>query len=401
MKPLNGLKVIAFEQYGAGPFGTQYLADMGADVIKVERPGTQGDFVRPLGPYFTNDDPDDTARSLFFQSCNRNKRSLTLDITHTQGREILHHLVSKADATANNLRGDVPAKLGLDYAHLGQVNAAIVCAHCSAYGREGSRRHWPGFDFLMQAECGYFYLNGEPSSPPGRMGLSVVDYMGGMSMALGLVSGVLSARTSGQGRDIDVNLYQTALFNINYQASWALNAGYEPQRQPRSAHPSLVPCQLYTTKDGWIYLMCNRESFWPVLCHQIDRPDLADNQAYANFADRLARRDELTEILDDVLRTRTTQEWLTRFKGKVPAAPVLTPTQALDHDLVHEHNLVQTLHDSQGNPFKQLTPPIHTGDEEHPSDRPAPALGADTDDILQNLGYDEKKIRRLRRDKIV
>ena len=189
---------------------------------------------------------------------------------------MLHRLVRSADATFDNLRGDQPEKLGLTYAQLREVNPKIVCAHLSAYGRDGERKAWPGYDYLMQAEAGYLSLTGEPDGPPARMGLSIVDLMTGLNAAFALVSGVLSARATGQGRDIDVNLYDTALQNLCYLAVWYLNAGLNQGRELRSAHPSLVPSQLYRTKDGFIFIMCNKEKFWPELCGAVGRTEWAD-----------------------------------------------------------------------------------------------------------------------------
>ena len=221
--PLEGLKVLAFEQYGAGPFGSQYLSDLGAEVIKIEPAGTDGDYLRALGPYFI-DEERNSASSIFFQALNRNKKSITLNILSGEGKEILGKLVKTSDAVCNNLRGDVPEKLGITFDQLKQYNKKIVAAHCSAYGREGPRKNWPGYDYLMQAEAGYFSLTGEPDAPPARFGLSIVDYMAGLTMAFSLVSGVLSARDSGIGRDIDVSLFDTAMFNQSYVAAWALNS---------------------------------------------------------------------------------------------------------------------------------------------------------------------------------
>jgi crotonobetainyl-CoA:carnitine CoA-transferase CaiB-like acyl-CoA transferase len=168
--PLNGVRVLAVEQYGAGPFGTMFLADQGAEVIKIENPNDGGDMSRAVGPHFFA--PGD---SEFFHSFNRNKKSLTLDLSRPQGQAVLHDFVRSADALASNLRGDVPVKLGLVYDRLKVHNPKIVCAHLSAYGRGGPRADWPGFDYLMQAEAGYFSLTGEPGAPPARFGLSIVD----------------------------------------------------------------------------------------------------------------------------------------------------------------------------------------------------------------------------------
>ena len=397
MLPLRGTRILAFEQYGAGPFGTQYLADLGAEVIKVEQAKSDGDYARALGPYFVDGENRHSASSLFFQTFNGNKKSITLDFTTDAGREVLNRLVKTADATADNLRGDVPAKLGITYDTLGRINPRIVCAHCSAYGRTGSRAHWPGYDYLMQAEAGYFQICGEPDAAPTRFGLSIVDYMGGMSMALGLVSAVLGARSTGKGRDVDVNLFDTAVYNLTYLASWSLNSDYEPGRNKRSAHPSMVPCQLYKTRDGWIYLMCNKESFWPGLCHAMGASELAENERYQTFADRLKHRDELTEVIDGYLSTRTTAEWQKLFEGKIPATAVLSPREAMENPFVQERDGIQTRTDQTGAEFTVLRPPIDTGDTPR-DDTAAPQLGEHTDDLLREIGYTTDDIEALRKN---
>ena len=406
--PLNGIQILSFEQYGAGPYGTQQLADLGADVIKIEPAGSSGDFARSVGPYFT-DSPDESKvtnttsgtgtaasdNSLFFQSFNRNKKSLTLDITSDIGREIFYRLVAGADAVANNLRGDVPQKLGITYDSLKSANPAIVCAHCSAYGRTGPRKNWPGFDYLMQAEAGYFQLCGEPESPPTRFGLSLVDYMSGQNMALGLLSGVIAAKSSGVGRDIDVNLYDTAMFNLSYLGNWVLNANFEHQRVPRSAHPSLVPSQLYKTADGWIYVMLVKAGFWPPFCELIGKPELLHDERFCDYSARRQHRDELTEILDTTLSTNTTACWLEIFGGRIPVAPVLSPEEALNNPFFKQRSGAQELKDSRNNPLNILAPCIDAG-MDRSNDTASPTLGQHTDEILQSIGYEQTEIDGLR-----
>ena len=174
MLPLAGVRILAVEVYGAGPFGSAHLADLGAEVIKIEQREGGGDVSRAVGPYFLGEHD-----SHFFQSLNRNKKSLTLDLKHPRGREVLLKLVASADGLMGNLRGDQPEKLGITYKDLAGANPQIVCAHLSAFGRDGSRKAWPGYDYLMQGEAGYLSLTGEPDGPPARMGLSIVDYSTG------------------------------------------------------------------------------------------------------------------------------------------------------------------------------------------------------------------------------
>ena len=398
--PLSGVKVISFEQYGAGPFGTQYLADMGADVIKVEPAGTSGDYLRDIGPYFIDGDNKNSASSIFFQALNRNKRSITLDVLSKEGKVILQKLVENADAVCNNLRGDVPEKLGITYDQLKPFNKSIVAAHCSAYGREGPRKNWPGYDYLMQAEAGYFSLTGEPSGPPARFGLSIVDYMSGLTMSFGLVSAVLSARSNGLGRDVDVNLFDTAMFNQSYMAAWTLNTEFKSERLDRSAHPILVPCQLYKTKDGWIYLMCNKESFWPVLCKKIGREDLSEDPRFENFACRQKNRDEITEILDKELMKKNTSDWLIEFGGIVPAAPILDLKQSLENPFLQDRQNIQHLKTKRGEDISLLKTPVHISDSQF-EDTTAPELGADTQNVLQEVGFSSEEIEIFKSNGII
>lgn len=395
MLPLTGVRVLAVEQYGAGPFGTMFLADQGAEVIKIENPNDGGDMSRSVGPHFFA--PGD---SEFFQSFNRNKKSLTLDLGRPEGQAVLHDLVRSADALASNLRGDVPAKLGLVYDRLKEFNPKIVCAHLSAYGRTGPRASWPGFDYLMQAEAGYFSLTGEPDTPPTRFGISIVDLMTGLGLAYALLAALTSARATGQGSDIDVSLFDMALHNTSYLATWYLNEGVVQQRLGRSAHPALTPCQLYRTRDGWIYLMCNKEKFWPALCGKLGRPDWGEDPRFRRFPDRLEHRDLLTDMLDEALRQRTTAEWLAVFAGTVPAAPINDLAQALENPFVTENARLQTFPHPERGSFRMVAPPVRCGVDQAPA-RSAPALGAHTEALLREAGYDDARIAALKRSKVI
>ena len=393
--PLTGVRVLAVEQYGAGPFGTMFLADQGAEVIKIENPNDGGDMSRAVGPHFFA--PGD---SEFFASFNRNKKSLTLDLSREEGQAVFRDLVRTADALASNLRGDVPAKLGLVYERLKAVNPKIVCAHLSAYGRSGPRAEWPGFDYLMQAEAGYFSLTGEPGAPPARFGLSIVDLMTGLGLAYALLAALTAARATGAGRDIDVSLFDMALHNTAYLATWYLNEGVTTGRLPRSAHPALTPCQLYRTRDGWIYLMCNKEKFWPALCEKLGRPEWSGDERFRMFPDRLRHRDLLTQMLDVELGERTTAQWLARFAGTVPAAPINDLAQALDNPFVTEHGRLQNLPHPVTGSYRMVASPVRCAGEDVPA-RPAPALGAHTEALLRELGYDDVRVKALRDSRVI
>lgn len=390
--PLDGVTILAVEQYGAGPFGSMLLGDLGAEIIKIENPTEGGDVGRTVGPFFFA--PGD---SHFHQAFNRNKRSLGLNLKHPEGMRILRDLARHADAVMDNLRGDQPDILGLTYEALKDVNPRIVCAHLSAYGRTGTRKSWPGYDYLMQAEAGYLSLTGEPDGPPARFGVSVVDMMTGLMTSFALVSGILGARATGQGMDVDVSLFDTALHNLTYLAAWHLNEGHVQGREKRGAHPSITPSQMYRTRDGWIFLMCNKEKFWPILVDAVGRPDWASDPRFATFQARLAHRDLVTEMLDAALSERDTSDWLARFGGRVPAAPVLDVGQALGNPFAREQGMVADFARAEDDkPVRMLAGPVRVNGARGPV-RAAPALGADTDDILgSRLGLDAAAIRELK-----
>ena len=396
---LDGVRILAVEQYGAGPFGTLFLADLGAEVIKIENRGDGGDVSRVVGPYFHAALPE-TARSVFYQGLNRSKKSITLDLARAEGRAVFQRLAARADAVASNLRGDVPAKLGITYAQLAHANPEIVCAHLTGYGREGERAAWPGYDYLMQAEAGYFHLTGEPDSAPARFGLSLVDLKTGVALAAGLLAALHAARRDGRGRDVDVSLFDLALANLNYIGHWYLNAGAATGRIPRSAHASITPCQSYRTRDGWIYLMCNKEKFWVELCRRIDRPEWTDDARFRRFPDRLQHRALLTGLIDEALQARTTGEWLAHFAGAVPAAPIYDVTQALENPWVKGSARIESIAVDGGPPLALLTNPLR-GEGLPLRGRPAPALGADTDAVLADAGYARDEIARLRAEGVV
>jgi crotonobetainyl-CoA:carnitine CoA-transferase CaiB-like acyl-CoA transferase len=394
MPPLTGLRVIAIEQYGAGPYGSMQLADLGAEIIKIENPADGGDMARRVGPYFAG--PGD---SQFFHSFNRNKKSVTIDLKKPAARRVLTVLAARADGFIDNLRGDLPEKLGLTYQALAPANPRIVCAHLSAYGRSGSRAHWPGYDYLMQAEAGYLSLTGEPAGPPARMGLSIVDLMTGLFAAFALVSGVLEARATGTGRDLDVSLFDCALQNLSYLATWYLNAGHVQGREPRSAHPSLVPSKLYRTRDGFILIMCNKEKFWPIMCERIGHPEWAQDPRFRTFKDRLDNRELVNELLDATLSRRSTAEWLDRFAGQVPAAPVNDIRAALDNPFVHDADRIREYQGPGIPPLHMVAGPIVTAGD--PPRRAAPALGADTDSVLRDCGFSDQDLQALRADNVI
>jgi crotonobetainyl-CoA:carnitine CoA-transferase CaiB-like acyl-CoA transferase len=390
---LKGIRILAVEQYGAGPFATQFLSDMGAEVIKIENPSDGGDMARGVGPHWHDGLPE-SARSVFFQSFNRGKKSLTLDLTKPEGRAVFLRLVATADVVTSNLRGDVPGKLGLTYADLSEANPRVVCAHLTGYGREGERARWPGYDYLMQAEAGYFALTGEPGTAPARAGLSLIDFMTGAVTSMAMLAGIIEARGNGRGRDVDVSLFDLALFNLSYLGHWYLNNGEVTGRLPRSAHASLTPCQSYKTGDGWIFIMCNKEKFWGVLCDCIGKPGWKTDPRFVDFKSRLAHRDLITTLLDEALSTRGTDDWLKAFAGRVPSSPIHDVKQALDNPWVTDSDRIEHIPVEGAPDLRLLASPVrYAGRPRNPR---APTLGEHTEALLASEGFDAQQIAKLR-----
>ena len=384
--PLSGTRILSSEQYGAGPYGTMFLAQLGAEVIKIEPPDG-GDSARGTGPFLLGDDD-----SLFYQTFNLNKKSITLDIRERAGRDILHRLVKTAHAVTNNARGDLPAKLGLDYATLGQINPAIVCVHASAYGRTGPRASWPGYDYLMQAEAGFMSVTGEPGAPPTRFGLSMVDFMTGTMLATTTLAALIDAGKTGKGRDFDVALLDAALHQTSYPATWYLNQGHVTGRTPRSGHPSVVPSQMFQTADGWVFVMAQMPKFWTLLVDAIGAPHLKDDQRFATTTARFENRETLITILDGIFLQYPTAHWLSVLGGSVPVAPIHDLAQALDNPQVAD--MIDSVDHPQG-PLRVLSNPVKIDGKRLPN-RAAPKLGCDTDAILAEIGCSGSEIAQLR-----
>ncbi|HVB46716.1 MAG TPA: CoA transferase [Streptosporangiaceae bacterium] len=387
MRPLEDVRIVAVEQYGAGPFGSMHLADLGAEVIKIEDPRVGGDVGRYVPPFTAGED------SLFFETFNRNKRSLSLDLASDAGRKVFEDLVSRSDAVYSNLRGDVPAKMRITYDDLKHLNQAIVCCSLTGFGMTGPRSAEPGYDYILQGLAGWMSITGEPGGPPAKTGLSLVDYSGGFVAAISLLAGLHAARRDGIGMDCDVSLYDTAVSLLTYPATWHLNEGWIPERTRHSAHPSLVPFQNFEASDGWLVVGCAKEKFWQRLTGVIGRPDLATDPRFETFADRRANADILIPLLQDVFRRKTVREWLEPlYAASIPCGPVNDVARALVEEQTAARGLiVETDHPRFGR-LLQLASPVRVGPDT-PGYRRAPARNADHDRILRELlGYSQEMI---------
>lgn len=376
-RPLEGVRVLTIEHYGAGPYATQHMAELGAEVIKIEAPSTGGDASRLTGPFLLGEHDGQ-----YFQTFSRSKKSVAIELKTAEGRAAFEALVKTADAVVHNMRGDQPEKLGLTYEHLKALNPRIVCGHLTAYGRGNSRETWPGYDYPMQAEAGLMSMTGEPDDPPTRMGVSIIDFMTGTTFAFGVVSAILSARTTGVGCDVDVCLFDVALHQLSYPGIWALNEGYDVGRLPNGAHPQAAPVQRVKTRDGYGQLMCMTQKFWVELCDIAARPDLRDDPLFADPKSRRANLAALTVQIDALFSTRTTTDWQKALAGRVPFGPVLDIHEALANPFVAEIGMRDVVdHPDRPQGLHMLASPVMVNRQRMPGRR-APKLGEHTQDLL-------------------
>ena len=391
MKPLADVRVVAVEQFGAGPFGSVHLADLGADIIKIEDPRTNGDIGRYVVPHQEDED------SLFFETFNRNKRSISLDLESVAGREVFEDLVRQSDVVYSNLRGDVPGRLRIRYEHLAPINPRIVCVSLSGYGMDSSRARQPGYDYMFQGEAGWMSLTGEIDGPPAKSGLSLVDFSAGYVAAMTVLAGLHAARRDGVGMDCDLSLYDVALNLLAYPATWYLTAGEVPKRVDRSAHPSLVPFQNFPTSTEWMVVGCAKDKFWERLCEVIGRRDLTADPRYDSFATRRENKADLIAILDDEFRKRPAGEWLPALEAAgVPCAPIRNVPAALDDAFASERKMIVATDHPRWGKVRQVRSPANVGDVDQLNYVRAPQRNEHFGEIMALLGYDDDKVVSLR-----
>jgi len=376
--PLSGLRILSLEEYGVGPFASQLLADLGADVVKIENPSRGGDSSRHVPPHQVGND------SLYFESLNRRKRSVALDMKSEEGRRTFHELVETADAVLNNFRGTTATALGLRYADLRHLNRKIVCCSASGWGIDNPRAGDPAYDYLLQAYTGNMALTGEPGQPPARSATPWVDMSTGFAAALGLLTGVWSARSSGEGCDVDVSMVDVAMSQWTYMATWYLSAGTNQERQTMSRHPSVVPSQLFKSSDGYIVIMPQTESFWRGLCELLNKSELIEDERFMTMKDRQVHKEELVSILSPIFETRTSDDWVSYLGERIPVGKVNSFSEAMEmYAAEYPSQVLEWDHDVLGT-VRAIDCPIRVSTG-RTTLRPPPRLGEHTADVHRPL----------------
>jgi crotonobetainyl-CoA:carnitine CoA-transferase CaiB-like acyl-CoA transferase len=389
-RPLEDVTILAVEQYGAGPWGTVHLADLGARIIKIEDPTSKGDIGRYVPPFQEGED------SLFFETFCHNKESISLQLRSPEGRATFERLVPHADAVFSNLRGDGPAKLKILYDDLKHLNPAIVCASLTGFGMTGPRAAEGGYDYIAQGMAGWMSLTGDPDGPPTKSGLSLVDMSTGYAAALAMMCALWRARRDGEGCDVDVSLFETA-FNLDmYVSTWHLSRGWEPIRTRNSSHPSIVPFGNFPTADGWVVIACAKQKFFENLARAIGVEWMLEDERYNTMAARLENRDECTAELEKALSTNTTAHWVKALaEADVPSGPIYSIAEAAaDPQTIARDLIAETEHPVLGT-VRQIRSPLRMPGAAEEL-KPAPKRGEHTRQVLTELaGMDESEINAL------
>lgn len=385
--PLAGVRVLDFCHFLAGPYATLILAELGADVIKVEDPG-HPDEARLMGPYFQD------GQSLYFAALNRGKRSVSAAMRRPWGQRVVRDLLASADVAVDNFRPGVMATFGLDPDAIHRVNPAVITCSLSGFGATGPYAHRIGYDYTIQALAGVMSMTGEPDGPPGKAGISYVDHSGGLAVALAVTAALFERGRTGRGRHVDLGLFDIQTSMLTYLAAWNLNHGHEPERVGQGAHPSLVPAQTFATRDGYLSLFIGNDAMWTRLVRALGEPRLADD-ALATNPGRARRRGEVLEILGDALARRDTEHWNTVLGAAgVPCGAVNTLGDALRDPQVAARGLVLTAsHPEYGN-YRCVRGPLPdlAGDRAVAG---APLLGEHTREVLTEIGYNADRVEQV------
>ena len=393
--PLEGIKVLELGHIMAGPVCGRMLADMGADVVKVERV-PNGDPSRSFVP------PEIDGESAAFMMLNRNKRGIAVDIKRPEGVTLVRRLIRRADVVIENYRTGTLDQLGIGYDSVKSGNPGLVWCEISGFGRTGPYAGIGGFDLIAQGYSGLMSLTGESDGrPPVKCGVPVTDITAGILGAMGVVAAILHRLLTGEGQRVDTSLYEAGITHTYWQSAIALATGESPGPLG-SAHPLNAPYQAFETSDGWINLGASTQASWEKVPEIVGQPRLVENELFCDNAARMENLDELVAVLIPLFKQHSTEEWLRRFEAAgVPAGPVASLQEMLTHSQTIEREMVTEVQHSTLGPVKTLGFPVKLGASHAAIERGAPILGEHTLEVLLENGYTKTSVAELQRSSII
>lgn len=392
--PLSDIRILDLTLIMAGPYCTLILGDLGAEVIKIEKPGV-GEAARGMPPYFVE------GESAYFIAMNRNKKSLTLDLKSEKGREIFYALTKKADVVVDNFRPGTVKKLGIDFDTLKNINPRIICCSISGYGQTGPFKDRPAFDLVIQARGGIMSYTGEPGRMPVRMGAPMGDLSGGLFAAHGILAALFQRERTGKGQKIDISLLDCQTSLLTYRAQFYF-VGKEIAQAVGSGHVSAHPIGAFRTKTFDVVIDANTENIFAELCRAIGAPDLCLHPKFNSRKNRLQNKDELYALLEKTFREKTGEEWMAILEGRVPIAPINTIDKALSDPQTLSRNMVVDIDYGKEQKLKIVGNPIKMSEVEQEVFKKPPRLGEHTEEILTRiLNYSPETIGELRQQKII
>lgn len=387
--PLAGIRVLDFTISLAGPYCTEILGSLGADVIKLEHP-ERGDDARTWGPPFW------AGESATYLAVNANKRSLAVDLKAPEGLEAVLRVAERSDVFVQNMRPGLAERVGLGFEALRARSPRIVYCSLGAFGKVGPLRHQPGYDPLMQAAGGIMSVTGEPGRPPVRAGVSVVDQGTGLWAVIGILAALRERDATGEAQLVETSLYETAINWLPYQLAGYLGSGQVP-RPAGSALAIIAPYQAFAARDGWVMIAAGNDRLFAALCEVLSRPELTQDPRFRTNPDRVAHREELAALIAERLAPESAAAWLERLDAAgVPAAPVQDLAQVAAHPQTEALRILQPLPHPRIPELRLVAPPLSVGGERVPLRTPAPALGQHSAEVLAEAGYSEQEIERLR-----
>lgn len=393
MGALDGVKILDLSSALAGPYCTMMLADMGAEVIKVEPP--EGDVSRSWGPPFIE------GESSYFLSINRNKKSIVINLKSEKGKEIVLKLAEKCDVFVENFRPGVAKRLGVDYETVKKVNPKIIYCSISGFGQEGPYRDYPAFDQILQGMGGLMSITGEPGRPPVKVGIPITDIAAGMFAAYGIVCALFYREKTGKGQYVDVSMLDSQVAWLTYQAGRYFATGEIPG-PIGSGHPLIVPYQAFKTKDGYINIAAGNDNLFRSLCKVLGVEHLADDPRFNTNPKRVENREELVKILEEIFVQKTTSEWLELIrKAGVPCGPIYNVADVVNDPQVLFRKMVVEINHPKSGRIKVTGVPVKLSESPGDVRLPPPMLGQHTVDILKFLGYSDEDISKLKDEGVV